>query len=60
MMDVSVQVGETIATITAPSHDLLPPDYLDLALRLCTDKAVLAEGTRIMVLAEAAAQYDPA
>ena len=55
-----MQVGETITTITAPSHDLLPPDYLDLALRLCTDKAVLAEGTRIMVLAEAAAQYDPA
>lgn len=53
-----MQVGETITTITAPSHDLLPPDYLDLALRLCTDKAILAEGTRIMVLAEAAQQVD--
>ncbi len=57
-MDVSVQVGETIAMISAPSHDLLPPDYLDLALRLCTDKAILAEGTRVMVIAEAAQQFD--
>ena len=57
-MDVCVQVGETLATISAPSHDLLPPDYLDLALRLCTEKAILAEGTLVMVLAEAAQQLD--
>lgn len=57
-MDVCVQVGETLATISAPSHDLLPPDYLDLALRLCTEKAILAEGTRVMVWAEAAQQLD--
>ena len=57
-MDVCVQVGETLATISAPSHDRLPPDYLDLALRLCTEKAILAEVTRVMVLAEAAQQLD--
>lgn len=57
-MDVCVQVGETVATISAPSHDLLPPDYLDLALRLCTDKAILGEGTRVMVWAEAAQQIN--